>query len=186
MTRATLSRSFALLLVSVLLLLPAASLTQETEAESPWLQLQFLEGEWEGTGDGRWGQSTLERSYEYVLNRQFLRGVNTSTYAPQEKNPEGEVHTNWDVFSYDTERETFVFRQFHDEAFVNTYTMTDVSMDGQTLYFESEHIENFIPGWRARETYRILGPDEFTETFELASAEGEFEVFVTNHFTRKP
>ena len=186
MTGATCGRVFTLILCSVFLIFPAASWSQETDSESHWLRLQILEGEWEGTGAGRWGQSTLERSYKFVLNHQFLRGVNTSTYAPQEKNPEGEVHTNWDIFSYDTDRETFVFRQFHDEAFVNTYAMSNVSTDGQTLYFDSENIENFIPGWRARETYRILGPDEFTETFELASAEGEFEVFVTNHFTRKP
>ena len=170
----------------VWVLCPVASLSQDAETPSPWQQLQFLEGHWTGAGEGRWGQSTLERSYEYVLKEQFLRGTNTSTYAPQEGNPEGEVHTHWDILSYDTERETFVMRQFHDEAFVNTYVLSDVSMDGRTLYFESEHIENFIPGWRARETYHILGPDAFTETFELASAEGEFEVFVTNHFTRKP
>jgi hypothetical protein len=186
MAGSTFRRALACLFGLTLVVLPRASSTQETDAESPWQQLQFLVGDWVGEGEGRWGHSTLERSYEFVLNNQFLRGTGKSTYAPQEKNPEGEVHVNWDIISYDTDRETFILRQFHDEAFVNTYALVDVSMDSRSLFFESEHIENFIAGWRARETYHILGPDEFTETFELASAEGEFEVLVTNHFTRKP
>jgi hypothetical protein len=52
--------------------------------------------------------------------------------------------------------------------------------------FTTEHIENFIPGWRARETYRILGPDEFEEVFALAAPEGEFQPFVTNRLKRVP
>jgi hypothetical protein len=35
-------------------------------------------------------------------------------------------------------------------------------------------IENIPPGWRARETYRFSGPDEFIELFELAEPGKEF------------
>ena len=38
--------------------------------------------------------------------------------------------------------------------------------------------------WRARETYNVLGPDEFTETFELAMEGKPFEVYSRNHFKR--
>jgi hypothetical protein len=34
-------------------------------------------------------------------------------------------------------------------------------------FFVMEAIKNIPPGWKARETYRIVGPDEFIEVFEL-------------------
>ncbi|GAB4578982.1 MAG: hypothetical protein Fur0022_17190 [Anaerolineales bacterium] len=39
-------------------------------------------------------------------------------------------------------------------------------------------------GWRARETYPILNPDEFTETFELAGPGKDFEIYSQSHLTR--
>ena len=50
--------------------------------------------------------------------------------------------------------------------------------------FESEGFENLSNKWRARETYEILGPDEFVEIFELAMADKPFEVYSTNRFKR--
>ena len=150
----------------------------------PWDAVRFLAGRWQGTGEGRWGHSTVERRYEFVLDGTYLFARNTSVYPPQEKNPEGEVHSDWSIFSYDKGRKTFVLRQFHDEAFVNRYVLEDPPDGAKTLVFSTEHIENFIPGWRARETYRILGGDAFEETFELAPPDGEFKAYVTNRFER--
>lgn len=53
------------------------------------------------------------------------------------------------------------------------------------MVFVSEGIENIPAGWRARETYRILGADEFTETFELAEPGKDFALYSENHFKRK-
>jgi hypothetical protein len=156
------------------------------EKPDPWQPLRFFAGRWEGTGEGRWGRSTVEREYEFVLGGKFLFARNKSVYPPQEKNPEGEVHTDWSMISYDTGRKTFVLRQFHDEAFVNRFVLQDPPAAGQALVFTTEHIENFIPGWRARETYRILGADAFEEVFALAPPEGEFKPYVTNRFKRVP
>jgi hypothetical protein len=100
----------------------AISIRQEEpagEKPDPWQPLGFFAGRWEGTGEGRWGHSAVEREYEFVLGGKFLFARNKSVYPPQEKNPEGEVHTDWSMISYDTGRKTFVLRQFHDEAFVN-------------------------------------------------------------------
>jgi hypothetical protein len=153
------------------------------EKPDPWNTLRFLAGRWAGTGEGRWGHSTVEREYEFVLGGKFLFARNKSVYPPQEKNPDGEVHTDWSMISYDTGRKTFVLRQFHDEAFVNRYVLEAPLRDG-ILVFTTEHIENFIPGWRARETYRLLGEDAFEEVFALAPPDGEFKVYVTNRFKR--
>ncbi len=154
------------------------------QSGDPWEALRFLAGSWQGGGDGRWGHSTVQRDYEFVLNGTFLQARNRSVYPAQEKNPEGEVHNNWDLFSYDAGRGVFVLRQFHDEGFVNRYVAEPPADDSALIVFTTEHIENFMPGWRARETYRILGDDEFEEVFELAPPGGEFKVYVTNRFTR--
>jgi len=62
---------------------------------------------------------------------------------------------------------------------------TSISDDGKTIVFTAEGIENIPAGWRARETYKIVGPDEFTEVFELAGPGKDFEVYSEGHFKRK-
>lgn len=150
-----------------------------------WKPLEFLVGSWEGLSQGRPGDGKVERTYQFVLNGRFLQARNKSVYAPQPRNAKGEVHEDWSMISYDGGRKRFVFRQFHVEGFVNQYVVENLPEDGKPLVFLSEGIENIPPGWRARETYRVLGPDEFTETFELAAPGGAFEVYSESRFKRK-
>lgn len=172
-------------ILALILLLPVMVFGQEEQKKDVWEPLKFFVGAWEGEGEGRMGVSKVEREYTFVLNDQFLEMKNKSTYEPQEDNPKGEVHEDWGLFSYDQAREKFAFRQFHVEGFVNQYVSASLSADGKTFVFVTEAIENISPGWRARETYQILNDDEFTETFELAPPEQEFELYITNHFKRK-
>jgi hypothetical protein len=88
------------------------------------------------------------------------------------------------MISFDKGRKKFVLRQFHVEGFVNQFVMTS-SDDGKTIVFTSESIENIPPGFRARETYKIVGPEEFIEVFEIAEPGKDFEVYSENHFKRK-
>jgi hypothetical protein len=149
-----------------------------------WENLEFFVGAWQGTGNGQPGQSHVERSYQFILGGKFLEARNKSTYPPQDKNPAGEIHEDLGLVGYDTYRKVFVLRQFHVEGFVNQYILDDLAPDGKRIVFTTESIENIPTGWRARETYEILGPDEFTETFELAAPGKEFEVYTRNHFHR--
>lgn len=179
------SKQIAVVVVLTLLLLPGILLAQEEKKQDVWKPLRFFVGEWEGEGEGRPGVSKVEREYKFVLNGKFLEARNKSVYQPQEDNPKGEVHEDWGLFSYDQAREKFVFRQFHVEGFVNQYVLDSLSADQKTLMFVTESIENFSPGWRAREVYKTLNDDEFTETFELATPDMDFELYITNHFRRK-
>jgi hypothetical protein len=61
---------------------------------------------------------------------------------------------------------------------------TSISTDGKTIVFTSEGIEN-PAGWRARETYRVAGPGEFTETFELAEPGKDFEIYSEGRLHRR-
>jgi hypothetical protein len=50
--------------------------------------------------------------------------------------------------------------------------------------FTSEQIENIPVGFRARETYVVIGPDAFEEIFELAEPGKAFETYSHARFTR--
>lgn len=165
--------SLALLVVS---LVPLGALSQPATKVDVWQPLTYFVGSWSGTSDGQPGKGTYARTYSHALNGKFINIKNKSTYAPQEKNPKGEVHEDWGMLSYDKARRRFVLRQFHIEGFVNQY-VAEPTDDPSLLRFVSESIENIPPGFRARETYRIVGPDEFIETFEMAEPGKDFAVY---------
>lgn len=172
----------AILLV-IAFLGPQQSAPQGTSKPDRFAPLRFLAGTWRGDQAGQPGRGTAERTYEFILNDRFLQETNTSTYPPQEKNKNGEVHHHMSMISYDTARKLFVFRQFHTEGFVNTYVQQPTA-DEKTIVFVSEAIENIPPGYRARETYTILSSDEFRERFEIAEPGKDFELYSEAHLTR--
>ena len=132
-----------------------------------WEPLRFFLGSWTGTGTGKVGDNTIQRTYAFVLGDQFIRLTDRAVYKPQEKNPKGEVHEETGFFSYDRERETFVLREFHIEGYVNQYVVESCDPASRKLIFVTEATENAPPGMQARTTYEILGDNHFRETFEL-------------------
>lgn len=171
--------------VLLVLLLSPLGLAQTAPQPDLWEPLKYFVGTWEGTTKGQSGNGKVEREYQFVLNGKFLQAKNKSSYPPQEKNPKGEVHEDWGLFSYDRSRKHFVLRQFHVEGFVNQYKLDQAASNDKKLVFVTENIENIPAGWRARESYQILSPDEFVEVFELAATGKEFELYSENRFKRK-
>ncbi len=169
----------------VLLITPVTFLAQTDKKPDVWEPLRYFVGSWEGTSKGQAGNGKVEREYRFALNGAFLEVKNKATYAPQDKNPKGEVHEDLGLISYDKMRKKFILRQFHVEGFVNQYTLAILSPESKTLSFDTESIENIPAGWRARETYKILNNDEFVEIFELAPPGKEFSVYTENTFRRK-
>ncbi len=158
---------------------------QEPAAKSPFDPIKFLVGHWQGTSQGEPGEGRGERTYEFVLNGKFLRGSNKTVYPPQKQNPKGETHEDIGFFSYDRQQKRLVLRQFHVEGFVNEYLQQGGSANGdQTIVFETAHIENIPEGWRARESYKVLGPDEFIEVFELAEPGKDFTTYSQGRWKR--
>lgn len=156
---------------------------QTPRKADPFAPLRFFAGTWRGDQAGQPGQGVAERTYQFVLNGHFLQEANTSTYPPQEKNKNGEVHHHLSMISYDEARKLFVFRQFHTEGFVNTYVQ-EPTRDNKRLVFVTEAIENIPAGYRARETYTILNRDEFTEQFEIAGPGKDFVLYSEAHLKR--
>jgi hypothetical protein len=171
--------------VLILLIISSCSFAQMSKQDSIWIPLNFLIGEWKGTGEGEPGKGDYERSYHFIFNKKFIEIKNKSSYPPSDKNPKGEVHEDIGYLSYDKMRKTFILRQFHIEGFVNQYVLDSISTDGKAFIFTTEFIENIPSGWRARETYNNINDNEFTETFKLAEPNGNFEVYTKTQFHRK-
>lgn len=112
----------------------------------------------------------------------FLYARNRSVFEPQERNPEGDVHQDWQIYSYDRELERIVLRQFHSEGYVHRY-VHDPDDDQGDWVFVSEQIEN-APSMRAKLVLRRLGENTFEETFYLAFPGGELREFLRNRWTR--
>lgn len=173
----------ALVLTPFVLAAARAADAPPSSAPDPFAPLARFIGNWAGQASGQPGEGDVTRSYSFVMNKRFMQETNISRYPPQEKNKRGEVHEHLGMFSFDKARKTIVLRQFHIESFVNTYRMLPTE-GGTTLVFESEAFENLRPGWRARETYKFVSDDEFTETFELAAPDKPFEVYSQTKFKR--
>lgn len=172
--------------IMVLLLFSNSILfAQLTKQDSIWLPMNYFMGSWQGTGEKDGSRGEYARMYKQVLNKQFIEVHNTSTYPPTEKKPKGERHEDRGYISYDKGRKTFVLRQFHVEGFVNQYRLENISADGKTIVFLSESIENIPAGWRAKETYHLANDSTFSEIFELAPPNQEFQVYSKAVLKRK-
>ena len=164
-------------LVFVLCLIPALVCSQTSKKDSIWLPLKPFLGQWSGEGGGEPGQGKYERSYHFILNKNFIEIKNKSTYVPTAKNLSGEVHEDLGYFSYDKGLRKFKLRQFHIESFVNEYVLDSISEDKKTLIFIAVALENIPKGWKARETYQFINDNELQETFEIAEAAKEFKIY---------
>jgi hypothetical protein len=165
--------------IAALLMLFASTLTfaQTNKRDSIWLPLKPFLGTWKGEGGGEPGSGKYERTYQYVLNRNFIEIRNKSTYLPTDKHPKGEVHEDIGYFSYDRGAKAFMLRQFHVEGFVNEFKLDSISPDRKTIVFLTVGIENIPQGWKAKETYHVNGENEIEEIFELAPPGEAFSVY---------
>jgi hypothetical protein len=160
-----------------------AMASSQNAAGDPLQSMAFLVGRWEGSSEGQPGRAKVQREYTRILNSRFIRVQNQSIYPPQDKNPKGETHEDVGMFSFDNSRGRAIFRQFHVEGYVNQYVADADAQPGKVV-FTTEAIENIPAGYRARETYIVLGPDEFDEVFELAEPGKPFELYSRAHLKR--
>ena len=74
---------------------------KQSDRPDPFKPLRMFIGKWEGDSKGQPGIGKMEREYSFVLKDRFIQISNKAVYAPQEKNPKGEVHEDLGFFGYD-------------------------------------------------------------------------------------
>ncbi len=144
----------------------------------PWANLRLLEGTWEGPTSGKPGKGISSREYRFEMNGRYLSERNKVVWE------KAGLHEDFSMLSYDTQLKKIVWRQFHSEGFVHDYTLDSVSADGKSLDFFSAQIESIPPGFRAKESYRILSADEVESTFWLAAPGKDFELYTETRLRR--
>lgn len=169
-------------IIVLLILLPILVAAQADQKKDVWEPLKFLEGTWEG---GEPEVSKVTQVYQFVLNGNFLHMKTRSVFEPTEKNPKGEIHEDFGIFSYDQGRKTFMMRGFYVEGFVNTYVMDDISEDGKNFTFLTEHVENAPEGTQAKLVFKVLNDDEVEQSFHVAFPGREFSCFFTNKLKKQ-
>lgn len=173
------------ILYSMILIIPVLIMAQSEQKADIWQPLRFLEGSWQGGGDGMSGHSEVTQKYEFILNGQFLQMQTKSVFEPQEKNPNGEVHKDLAFFSYDKSRKTFVLRAFYIEGFVNTYILSEISEDGAILTFETEAVENAPVGTKAKLVFKQISDNEIEESFFVAFPGQDLACYSTNRLKKE-
>ena len=151
-------------------------------AQNPNLsKLNFLIGEWEGTGSGFGNESSaIEAEFEYGLDGQYIEVEHESIFKPTDKKPDGEVHKDEGYISFDKNRNLIVYRQFNIEGFVNQYVLVDSLSSDSMFVFITESIENFVPGGKAKWTIIKKTESTIETIFELSFPGKEFACFGTN------
>lgn len=79
----------------------------------------------------------------------------------------------------------YVFRQFHVEGFVNQYVLNQTESTPHKLVFESELIENFVPGGKARWTILIHNEKSIETLFDLQMPGKEMMNYGKNIYNQK-
>ncbi len=148
-----------------------------------WAAFEYFVGAWSGEESATFGDGRGERTYELVLQDRYLLSRNRSVFPVQDGLPDGDVHDDWSVFSYDTDRETYVLRQFNSEGFVNTFYLDDPSTLQDRMVFVLEASEN-APGTRATLAVDRIDDRTFEETFALTLPGAAEELIIRGRWTR--
>lgn len=149
-------------------------------------RLSFVIGNWTGTGSGFGNdKSKIESSFQLIMDEKYIEVKNESWFEPTEKNPKGEHHIDKGFISYDKSRNTIVFRQFNNEGYINQYILNDSLSNDSILVFETENIENFVPGGKARWTIKKVSENQIETTFDVSFPNKGYTCFGVNVLTKK-
>ena len=145
-------------------LLPLATTASDPERagarqERAWRTLRKLVGQWHASESGR----DIRADYRLIANGNYL-AVETVSVSRSEQ----DVHTDLEIFSYDAPNKRVMMRQFVSEGVICRYKLDEISPDGKTMTFVTEHCEGGPPKFGARATYGFPSPGEYTAKLELA------------------
>ncbi len=153
--------------------------------ENPLKRISFIIGNWSGTGSGFGNEaSVIESKFQYIMDKKYIEIVNESRFEPTDKKPEGEHHIDKGFISFDKMRKVIVFRQFNNEGYVNQYVLNDSLSTETILIFETENIENFMPGGKARWTIKSISDDQIETVFDVYFPGKDYTCFGINNLMK--
>ena len=174
-------------ILTALLLTMFAAVAAARQPRQPdvWKPLTFFLGKWEGGGDGRGGRSSVKMEFGFLLQKTYMEVKSTYVYEPSPKKPQGEIHEELGILSFDRSRQRFVLHQFHVEDYADYLLLEERSADSKTFVFVTERIVNLPGGFRSRITYRIVNDDEFEVDWEVAGPGADFLIHSRSRLKRQ-
>lgn len=152
---------------------------------NPYERLNFIIGDWSGTGSGFGNnKSKIESSFQPVMDSNYIEVKNESWFEPTEKNPKGEHHLDKGFISYDKSRKLIILREFNSEGYFNQYVLNDSISNENTLVFETEFIENFVPNGKAKLTIKKISENEIETVFDVSFGK-DYSCFGDNKLIKK-
>ncbi|OFX89204.1 MAG: hypothetical protein A2W99_01575 [Bacteroidetes bacterium GWF2_33_16] len=151
-----------------------------------WNRFNFIIGYWNGSGTG-FGNSKSEivASYNFVLDGKYIEVNHHSEFTPTPKKPEGEIHDDWGIISFDKHNGKYIYRQFNNEGYYNQYVLNDSLSNDNLLIFETELMENFVIGSKAKFTIKRINEMEMETIFELYFPGKEYATYGKNKLIRQ-
>jgi hypothetical protein len=119
------------------------------------------------------------------MDGQYIEVKNESWFEPTEKKIKGEHHIDKGFISFDKSRNTIIFRQFNSEGYINQYFLNDTLSNDAILVFETEIIENFMAGGKARWTIKKVSENKIETTFDVSFPNKEYTCFGSNVLEKK-
>ena len=123
---------------------------------------------------------SVESSSHFIMDGRYIAVTHESRFEPTDKKPGGEYHIDKGFISFDMSRNQIVYRQFNNEGYVNQYVLNDSLSDEAKLVFETELIENFIAGVKARWTIKKISDIQIETIFYVSFPNKEYTCMGTN------
>jgi THAP4-like, heme-binding beta-barrel domain len=168
--------------VTVWLLVPflaGALLVTEARGDDAWKPLQFLIGDWVGSGSGKPGEGAGEFSLKLDLDGKILVRRNHNQLAPKPGEKSGATHDDLMIIYPQPGKDLFRADYFDNEGHVIHYT---VSCADRKAVFQSDAAAN-AP--RFRLTYELKAKGWLMIEFAIAAPGKEFQTYVSGTMKKR-
>jgi len=146
-----------------------------------WSGFRPLEGRWTGEGEGFGSVSDVTHEWGLALEGHFLQLQTVSTVRAAAG--DGEVHEDVGFLSFDTDRSSYVFRQFLSEGYVNTFDVSILEGENLKILFAARESES-AGGMRAQMRLEMLSDSEYEMVLDLAMPGKDFSACQTMRMKR--
>src|SRR5262245_14240036 len=167
------------LLLTSVLLLGLQSCLLVADVPDPWKPLQFLVGDWVGSGTGKPGQGSGEFSLKFDLDNKVLVRRNRNQLAASPNQPSGAVHEDLMLIYQQPGTSSFRADYFDNEGHVIHYA---ISFADHAAVFESDEPGNAT---RFKLIYDLRPDGLLSIQFAVAAPGKPFQTYVTGTAKRK-
>ncbi len=151
---------------------------------SIWRNLSWFEGFWTGREQGLPGNGQGQRCYAPIMDRRFFYSRSETRFPPQTRNPDGENHAEWQIFSRDHDGGRVLLRRFGSGGQVTGFVLDPEASRSDRYVFVSTAFDQAPADAHGRLTLTITGGDGFRERLELGPSPDELRQVMEGRWRR--